>query len=89
MFVEMQHTSCVLVFVALVRGRKDCDQLPISEVLDAVHHTLVRADDVVDVVVLAERLHAVRPELHDVATLVRVAYMVGEDTFVIVRIGRI
>lgn len=74
------------MLATLVGGRKDSDQLPIRKLLYPVHHTLVRAYDLVDVVVLAERVDAVRPKFNDVPTLVGVTDVVGQNAlfFVIV-----
>lgn len=87
MFVQMQHPSSIFMFVAIVSGRKYSDQLTVSELLNAVHDTFVRADDVVDVVVLAEGLDAVGAELDDVAALVGVADVVGQDALILVGVG--
>ena len=58
---------------AIVSGRENCEQLPSSEPLKAVHHTLVSSQDVLGLVVVEELLDSIWTEFDYVSSAIRVS----------------
>lgn len=51
----------------LISGRKYRDQLAVSRPFEAIHHALVRSDQLAESVVLQELFDLIRPVLDDVS----------------------
>lgn len=64
---------------AVVGCREHGEQLSAGETLEAVHDTLVRAEDIFSLIVVEELFDTVGAELHDVAGAIRVTDEVRLD----------
>mmetsp|Transcript_10899 Transcript_10899/g.45776 ORF Transcript_10899/g.45776 Transcript_10899/m.45776 type:complete len:283 (-) Transcript_10899:2276-3124(-) len=84
--VSAQHQdgAGVVRGAAVVGRREHRDEQTAREPLEPVHHALVRANDHLQVVVLAELAHAVGPERHQTRTA-----RVGPQTFHLVALRRV
>lgn len=52
--VDGHHSACIIELAAVVRGRKEGNQLPLGKELITVFHDLVRATDQVQIVTIQE-----------------------------------
>jgi len=77
------------VSAAIVSGREHSKELAASKALEAVHHTLMRSQDVFSLVVIQELLDSVGPEFHNVSGAVRITDEIGLDTQFGIIISRI
>jgi len=86
---DLQHSACVFVSAAVVRCTEDCKQLTAREAFEAIHHTLVSAQDEACFVVLEEEFDSVGTKLDDVSCAVRVSDEVWLDAELGIAVSRV
>jgi len=73
----------------VIGRRENRHELAASKSLEAIHDALVCSENILEAVVFEERLHAVRPKLHNISCTVGVAHEVGLNAQFLVAVSRV
>ena len=73
----------------VVGGGKHSEKFPGRESFDAIHNTFMSSKNEISSIILEELMHAVRPELHNIASAVWIPDYIRLDATFQVRVGRI